>query len=142
MAAATTKGLGALASLASKGGKLDGLRQSIDSVLNKAGNDAKVSERQPTPPTHAPKTSEGDKPKAALNNSTPEETAGGAKGPAQVIACRFGCNTPAKPVNTAYGCKVLFGPEDFDFDLPAPLPLPWQRTYASDFAQVGWLGQG
>ena len=107
VAAATTKGLGALASLASKGGKLDGLRQSIDSVLNKAGNDAKVSERQPTPPTHAPKTSEGDKPKAALNNSTPEETAGGAKGPAQVIACRFGCNTPAKPVNTAYGCKVL-----------------------------------
>ena len=37
---------------------------------------------------------------------------------------------------------MLFGPEDLDFDLPAPLPLPWQRTYASDFAQVGWLGQG
>ena len=56
VAAATTKGLGAIASLASKGGRLGGLRESIDSVLNRAGNDAKVSERQPTPPTHTPKT--------------------------------------------------------------------------------------
>ena len=141
VAAATTKGLGALASLASKGGKLGGLAEDIGSVLNKAGKDTKVPERKPTPPAHKPGTPEGGAPKGA-SPTTAEKPAGGAKGPAAAVACKTGCNVGGMPVNTAYGCKVLFGSEDLDFDLPAPLPLPWQRTYASDFAQIGWLGQG
>ncbi|MDH5858728.1 DUF6531 domain-containing protein, partial [Lampropedia aestuarii] len=47
-----------------------------------------------------------------------------------------------RPINTAYGCKVLSGPQELDFDLPAPLPLPWQRTYVSKNPSIGWLGQG
>ncbi|MCL1960666.1 MAG: DUF6531 domain-containing protein, partial [Desulfovibrionaceae bacterium] len=71
-----------------------------------------------------------------------KDEAGGARGKGKPEGCKFSCNTPAQPVNAAYGCKVLFGEEELDFDLPALLPLPWQRTYASDFAHTGWLGQG
>jgi len=71
--------------------------------------------------------------------------AGGVPGSEQVIGCKLiDCimTMPGKPVNPAYGCKVLSGGMELDFDLPAPLPLPWQRTYVSDFAHTGWLGQG
>ncbi|HSX60850.1 MAG TPA: RHS repeat-associated core domain-containing protein [Tahibacter sp.] len=47
-----------------------------------------------------------------------------------------------KPVNPVLGVKFLNGDEDRDFDFPAPLPLPWQRSYFSDQAGNGWLGQG
>lgn len=46
------------------------------------------------------------------------------------------------PVHPIFGSKILVGESDLDFSLPAPLPLPWQRTYSSDAARVGWLGQG
>ncbi|WP_167223753.1 DUF6861 domain-containing protein [Massilia rubra] len=46
------------------------------------------------------------------------------------------------PVHPIFGSKILLGESDLDFSLPAPLPLPWQRTYSSDAARVGWLGQG
>ncbi|MBS75853.1 RHS repeat-associated core domain-containing protein [Variovorax sp.] len=52
------------------------------------------------------------------------------------------CPVVGKPVNPVLGCKVLGGGLELDFDLPAPLPLPWQRTYVSRNARVGWLGQG
>lgn len=46
------------------------------------------------------------------------------------------------PVNPVLGIKFLIGEEERDFELPAPLPLRWQRTYFSDQAGIGWLGQG
>ena len=71
-----------------------------------------------------------------------KKIAGGARGrKLPSIPCKD-CAVAGFPVSTAYGCKVLFGEEELDFDLPAPLPLPWQRTYTSDFAHTGWLGQG
>ena len=71
-----------------------------------------------------------------------DDDSGGAQGQAGTPGCKLGCNTVGNPVNTAYGCKVQAGDLELDFDLPAPLPLPWQRTYVSDHAGIGWLGQG
>ena len=52
------------------------------------------------------------------------------------------CPQVGNPVNPVLGVKVQAGEEDLDFDLPAPLPLPWQRSYVSSNAHIGWLGQG
>ena len=52
------------------------------------------------------------------------------------------CPQVGNPVNPVLGVKVQAGEEDLDFDLPAPLPLPWQRSYVSGNAHIGWLGQG
>ncbi|MGA7777859.1 MAG: RHS repeat-associated core domain-containing protein [Paraburkholderia sp.] len=46
------------------------------------------------------------------------------------------------PVNPVTGVKFLSGDEDLDFALPAGFPLHWQRSYFSDLASSGWLGQG
>lgn len=52
------------------------------------------------------------------------------------------CPSTARPVNPIYGCKILEGDEDLDFVLDGLLPLVWQRGYASDNPDSGWLGQG
>lgn len=44
------------------------------------------------------------------------------------------------PVNPMLGIKVL--PQEVEFSLPAPLPFHFWRSYASDDARIGPLGQG
>jgi RHS repeat-associated protein len=52
------------------------------------------------------------------------------------------CPGVGQPVNPVLGVKVQADAKDLDFDLPALFPMPWQRTYVSSNAFVGWLGQG
>ncbi|RUM69158.1 MAG: hypothetical protein DSZ08_06965, partial [Sulfurovum sp.] len=50
------------------------------------------------------------------------------------------CPVSGKPVNPILGCKILT--EEPDVFIDAHLPLVWRRTYASDVAHEGMLGQG
>ena len=133
------KGLSKIA-LVAKGSKLGGLADDIGKLLGRIGErlKGKGTPGHAEPPRKAPV-----KPKAEPETPPPAKVDGGNKGNAASDACKTGCGaTKGKPVNVAYGCKVLFGAEDMDFDLPAVLPLPWQRSYASDNDYSGWLGRG
>ena len=137
------KGISKLA-LLSKAGKLGGLAEDFSAVMTRIGRRvSKVGKDKSKPHTPSP-NDPPSKPPAKQNPDAQKkhDDAGGAEGKGGAAACKTGCNISGSPVNTAYGCKVLFGEEDLDFDLPAPLALPWQRTYTSDHAQTGWLGQG
>ena len=132
--AAATAGVGAAASGAAKGAQLlakagvtkgDDIAKAIaklknfkkeQKALQAAEKDKKVPHEPPKRDSHTP----GDK--------TPD-------------ICPL-CPVVGNPVNPVLGVKVQAGQEEIDFDLPAPLPLPWQRTYVSSNAHVGWLGQG
>jgi hypothetical protein len=52
------------------------------------------------------------------------------------------CPNIAAPVNPVLGIKLLEGEQDMDFVIDGILPLIWQRSYYSDVATEGWLGQG
>ncbi|WP_312837093.1 RHS repeat-associated core domain-containing protein [Pantoea sp.] len=52
------------------------------------------------------------------------------------------CPKTGHPVNPVLGIKFLAEETELDFTLPAVLPLRWQRSYFSDQAGSGWLGQG
>ncbi|SAK99951.1 RHS repeat-associated core domain-containing protein [Caballeronia ptereochthonis] len=51
-------------------------------------------------------------------------------------------NGVGHPVNPITGIKFLTGEEDLDFSLFGPITLHWQRSYFSNLASDGWLGQG
>jgi RHS repeat-associated protein len=94
------------------------------------------------------KKADAKKPPAAASPPSPNkevppaQTASSTPGPDKSPACPI-CPTAGKhPVNPVLGVKILASELDLDFDLPAVLPMPWQRTYVSGNAHVGWLGQG
>ncbi|MBK6975495.1 MAG: RHS repeat protein [Sterolibacteriaceae bacterium] len=137
------KGISKLAML-SKAGKLGGFGEDIGKLFDRIGDAVRNAGTKPRklPSPNDPEVP--PKPKKPHDDKRTDEpdAAGGTRGKATVVGCKNACNFAGRPISTAYGCKVLFGGEDLDFDLPAPLPLPWQRSYASDFPHVGWLGQG
>jgi hypothetical protein len=141
VSAVADKGIGKLAKLMSAAGKGSGFAKSFGDLsrrLTNAANNPGRRSAEPPKPSDPP----GAPPVIQPLDKTPEPPAGGAPGTAASIACKIGCNSVANPVSASYGCKTLSGAEDLDFNFPAPLPLPWQRTYVSDNAHVGWLGQG
>jgi len=61
------------------------------------------------------------------------------------MGCNFpeppkSCTVEGKPVNPILGCKILS--ETADVYIDAHMPLVWRRSYASDVAYEGMLGQG
>ncbi|MBK8337545.1 MAG: hypothetical protein IPL03_13645 [Sterolibacteriaceae bacterium] len=138
------KGISKIAML-SKAGKLGGFAEDVGKLFDRIGDAVRNAGKKPPKKVPSPGDAEVPRKPTAVHDEKPRtepQPAGGTRGKAQSVGCKVACNTKGSPVSTAYGCKVLFGDEDLDFDLPAPLPMPWQRTYASDFAYVGWLGQG
>ena len=65
--------------------------------------------------------------------------AGGRSVEGECIACKQAAAV-GRPVNPILGIKLLT--DEVDFALPGLLPLRWQRSYYSDVAHEGWLGQG
>ncbi|AKU63313.1 type IV secretion protein Rhs [Aggregatibacter aphrophilus] len=65
--------------------------------------------------------------------------AGGHSVEGECIACKQAAAV-GRPVNPILGIKLLSNEVDFAF--PGLLPLNWQRSYFSDVAHTGWLGQG
>ncbi|OBY54826.1 bacteriophage T4 gp5 trimerisation domain-containing protein, partial [Aggregatibacter aphrophilus] len=65
--------------------------------------------------------------------------AGGHSVEGECIACKQAAAV-GRPVNPILGIKLLSNEVDFTF--PGLLPLNWQRSYFSDVAHTGWLGQG
>ena len=57
------------------------------------------------------------------------------------LSCKLAA-MKANPVNAVLGIKVLAGGEEQDFAFDGTMPLIWQRSYYSDQAGNGWLGQG
>ncbi|WP_301178357.1 DUF2345 domain-containing protein [Neisseria dumasiana] len=55
------------------------------------------------------------------------------------IPCKI-AELTGKPVNPVSGIKVL--PDETDFAFDGLVPFVWSRSYFSDVAESGWLGQG
>ncbi|CAB5707770.1 Cell wall-associated polypeptide CWBP200 [Delftia tsuruhatensis] len=130
--AVATAGAGAAASGAAKGAQVlakagIGKGDDIAAAIKKL-KDFKKRQKDGHGDGHKPPADPGKK-----DSSTPGSKAGDA--------CPL-CPVVGNPVNPVLGVKVQAGAEELDFELPAPLPLPWQRTYVSSNAHVGWLGQG
>jgi RHS repeat-associated protein len=144
IAALGDKGLSKLATVAKAsgaGGKIAGMAEGvgklIDRISDRLSGKLKGKGKPPSkdPKPHAPE------PKPAPAPEKP--AAGGNEGKPVSDGCKLSpCAVKGTPVSVAYGCKVLFDSLDLDFDMPGRLPLPWQRSYASDNAAIGILGQG
>ncbi len=65
----------------------------------------------------------------------------GKGGKQQVCGCKNNLLI-GNPINPLRGIKVLLGSEDKEFEFPAAVSLVWQRSYYSDEAGNGWMGQG
>ena len=66
---------------------------------------------------------------------------GQVSGSGSCIPCKAAAAV-GKPVNAVLGIKLLTGDTETDFAFDSPLPLVWERSYYSDQAGNGWLGQG
>jgi RHS repeat-associated protein len=114
-------------------------KESAEALAKKAAKEAAEKAAKEAAEKAAKEGAEAAGKKAAKKAGS--DAGGGVKGKKKGPKCKNN-KCVGRPVNPLLGIKFLSGAEDIDFELPAPLALPWQRSYFSDQAGNGWLGQG